>query len=362
MKADNRKHFPYVLGREEKDRILTEKLTELCRFHAKLCPEYGRMLEALGTDPDMITDYRQIPPLPVGLFKQMRLSSIDAACNDRSEDISGNYKVLTSSGTSGQAVSQIVLDGETRTAQQRALAEIGTDFLGEKRLPMLVIDCESTVKNREMFSARTAGIQGFSLFGAHRTFALNDDMRLDTDRVREFLDSYGAEPFLMFGFTYIIWESLLQTEDAELDLSNGILIHGGGWKKLADLNISEEMFRERLKSTFGLMRVHDYYGMAEQAGSIFMECEEGHMHCSDYSAVVIRRPDMSECDPGEKGIIEVMSTLPKSYPGHVLLTEDEGILLGEDDCPCGRKGAYFRVTGRIPRAEVRGCSDTYEKI
>ena len=53
--------------------------------------------------------------------------------------------------------------------------------------------------------------------------------------------------------------------------------------------------------------------------------------------------------------------LPTSYPGHVLLTEDEGEILGEDDCPCGRKGKYFKIYGRIKNAEVRGCSDTYEK-
>lgn len=51
--------------------------------------------------------------------------------------------------------------------------------------------------------------------------------------------------------------------------------------------------------------------------------------------------------------------LPHSYPGHSLLTEDEGIILGEDDCPCGRKGKYFKLTGRIKQAELRGCSDTY---
>ncbi|MHB8062980.1 MAG: LuxE/PaaK family acyltransferase [Ruminiclostridium sp.] len=51
--------------------------------------------------------------------------------------------------------------------------------------------------------------------------------------------------------------------------------------------------------------------------------------------------------------------IPRSYPGHALLTEDKGIILGEDDCPCGRFGKYFKVTGRIPKAEIRGCSDTY---
>ena len=57
--------------------------------------------------------------------------------------------------------------------------------------------------------------------------------------------------------------------------------------------------------------------------------------------------------------MEVVSVLPESYPGHVLLTEDEGVLLGEDDCPCGLKGKYFKILGRIKNAEIRGCSDTY---
>ena len=42
-----------------------------------------------------------------------------------------------------------------------------------------------------------------------------------------------------------------------------------------------------------------------------------------------------------------------------LLTEDEGCILGEDDCPCGRKGKYFKINGRLKNAEIRGCSDTY---
>ncbi|MEY8337804.1 hypothetical protein AALB16_07185 [Lachnospiraceae bacterium 62-35] len=42
------------------------------------------------------------------------------------------------------------------------------------------------------------------------------------------------------------------------------------------------------------------------------------------------------------------------------MTEDKGYFLGRDDCPCGRKGTYFKITGRIQKAEIRGCSDVYE--
>ena len=110
----------------------------------------------------------------------------------------------------------------------------------------------------------------------------------------------------------------------------------------------------------GIQHVHDYYGMVEQTGSIYMECGEGHLHAPIFSDVIIRRyTDFSEASIGEKGIIQVVSVLPKSYPGHSLLTEDEGILLGEDDCRCGRKGKYFKIIGRLKNAEIRGCSDVY---
>ena len=63
-------------------------------------------------------------------------------------------------------------------------------------------------------------------------------------------------------------------------------------------------------------------GMAEQLGSVFVECEYGHMHCSNYSDVHIRRPeDFSDAGIGERGLIELVSLLPTSYPGHAKLKE-----------------------------------------
>ena len=55
---------------------------------------------------------------------------------------------------------------------------------------------------------------------------------------------------------------------------------------------------------------------------------------------------------------EVLSTLPESHPGHALLTEDLGRVVHVDDCPCGRLGQTLVIEGRVPKAELRGCSDT----
>lgn len=348
---------PYSLGKGEKSRLLTERLLELTRLHRGNCPEYARILDSIGFEEKRVADYRDLPFLPVRLFKELELRSVP--CREV-------VKTMTSSGTTGQAVSRICLDKNTASNQQKAMVRIVSDFTGSTRMPMIIIDCPGVVKDRAMFSARGAGILGFSIFGSKRIFALDDDMKLDVEGVRTFLEQHKGHRVLLFGFTFMIWQHFyrellrLREKGITFDLSDGILIHGGGWKKLASEAVSQEEFRSRLRDACGLRHVHDYYGMVEQTGCIYMQCEYGHLHASVYSDVITRRPlDFSVCAFGEKGIIQVVSSIPESYPGHSLLTEDEGVILGEDDCPCGRKGKYFQVIGRIKNAEIRGCSDTY---
>ena len=348
---------PYSLKKEEKEKLLTERLAELTRLHQEKCPEYRHMLEAIDFDTDDIESYKDLPFLPVRLFKEMDLKSVSQ------DEV---VKTMTSSGTTGQAVSKIYLDRETSSNQQKTMVKIVSEFTGSSRMPMVIIDCPSVVKNRAMFSARGAGILGFSIFGAKKMYALNDEMKLDVEGLKEFLETYKGQRILLFGFTFMIWQHFykelvrIKNEGITFDLSNGILIHGGGWKKLISEAVSHEEFHKRIKDVCGLQDIHDYYGMVEQTGCIYMECECGHLHASIFSDVIIRRPlDFSEAEMGETGIIQVVSTIPESYPGHSLLTEDEGLILGEDDCPCGRKGKYFKINGRLKNAEIRGCSDTY---
>lgn len=348
---------PYSLERGEKEKMLTERLTELTKLHQDRCPEYARILESINFDVNRISSFRELPFLPVRLFKELELKSVAP------DDV---VKTMTSSGTTGQAVSKIYLDRATSSNQQKTMVKIVSDFTGSGRMPMLIIDCPSVVKDRAMFSARGAGILGFSIFSVKKIYALDDEMKLDVAGVKEFLEKYKGQKILLFGFTFMVWQHFykellrLRDENILFDLSNGILIHGGGWKKLTSEAVSPEEFHQRMNEICGLNHIHDYYGMVEQTGCIYMECECGHLHASIFSDVITRRPiDFSECEIGEKGIIQVVSTIPESYPGHSLLTEDEGIILGEDDCPCGRKGKYFKIIGRMKNAEIRGCSDTY---
>jgi len=348
---------PYSLNEKEKNELLTKRLAELTKCHKDRCLEYGKMLGSIGFDVNKTENYKDIPFLPVRLFKELELKSIPQ------EEI---VKTMTSSGTTGQAVSKIFLDRETAANQQKTMVKIVQEFTGSTRMPMIIIDCPGVLKNRTMFSARGAGILGFSVFGSKKIYALDDDMKLDIEGLREFLIQNKGQKILLFGFTFMIWQHFykellrLKAEGISFDLSDGVLIHGGGWKKLISEAVSHDEFHKKLGDVCGLKDIHDYYGMVEQTGCIYMECECGKLHASNFSDVIIRRPfDFTEADIGERGIIQVVSTIPESYPGHSLLTEDEGEVLGVDDCPCGRKGKYFKIYGRLKNAELRGCSDTY---
>ena len=336
---------PYSLNHAEKGRLYDTFLKQLSVHHQENCPEYRRIVSLAGENA----------PLPVRLFKEYELSSIP-----RDQVV----KTMTSSGTTGQRVSRIYLDRETSARQSRALSKIVSEFTGKDRLPMLVIDSKAVLKNRNLFSARGAGILGFSMLGRDLTYALDDNMEPDVSALDAFCTKYAGQQVLMFGFTYMIWQHFyrpLKERGVRLPLK-GVMIHGGGWKKLQDSAVSADGFRAGLMEVTGLEKVLNYYGMVEQTGSIFMECEHGHLHASNFSDIDIYSPtDFRKCGFHEKGLACLTSLLPTSYPGHILLTEDEGEILGEDDCPCGRMGKYFRIHGRMKGAEIRGCSDTYER-
>jgi phenylacetate-coenzyme A ligase PaaK-like adenylate-forming protein len=344
---------PYSLPKAKKADLYLKAISELTKLHYDGCPQYRRILDTIKFDLDNPRNLEAFPFLPVRLFKEYDLMSVG-----KSEVI----KTLTSSGTTGQAVSKIYLDRETAANQTKALVKIASSFLGTKRLPMLVIDTKSVVKDRNLFSARGAGILGFSMLGYDITYALDDQMNLDMETISSFLEKHNGTSILLFGFTFMIWKHFRMSLDKmrKINIDNGIMIHGGGWKRLYEQSVDNDVFRSAIAETCGIKKVYNYYGMVEQTGSIFMECEYGHLHASIFSDVIIRdHRNFESLGVGKEGLIQLISILPASYPGHLILSEDLGELLGEDDCPCGRMGKYFKVHGRIQNAEIRGCSDTY---
>lgn len=332
---------------ESKEALLLPELNDLVRYHYERCAPYARMIDAAWGGPRRYERLEDIPFLPVGLFKKLELSSTDAP-----------LMTLRSSGTSGQVPSRIVVDKATAARQSQALVSTFRSILGERRQPFLVIDTKDVLKPGDL-SARGAGVLGMMKFGANATFALDSELDLQRDTLLSFIEKYQGQPFLIFGFTFLVWSRLYQMcVDGEFDLSNGILVHSGGWKSLEEQKVSNPDFRAALGRRFGLRNICNFYGFVEQIGSVFTEGEDGLLHPPNFTDIIVRRPgDWQPAAPGEEGVVQTLSLLPLSYPGHSILTEDRGVIVEVDSGIGGRFGKAVRITGRVARAELRGCSD-----
>ena len=346
------KFNPFEIERKKKNKIYINQISLLNLHHYNQCEKYKKIINNLKFKLKSNNRLEDFPMLPARIFKKFDLKSIPE---------NKIVKKLVSSGTSGQELSKIYLDKKNASDQVRVLVKIMSTILGNKRLPMLVIDQKPKTTNKLIFNASTAAIYGFSIFGTQRNYLLDENKKIDYIVLNNFLKEYGADKFLIFGFTSLVYENLIQKLSVNLiksDFQNGILIHGGGWKKMEKLKTNNDIFKKKLVKKINLNKIYNYYGLVEQTGSVFIESKKcGYFHTSVYSDIFIRDKKFNVLKNKKKGLIQLMSLLPTSYPGHNILTEDIGEIIGEDNCKCGLKGKYFVLHGRAKEAEVRGCSD-----
>ena len=135
------------------------------------------------------------------------------------------------------------------------------------------------------------------------------------------------------------------------------IIHGGGWKKLQELNISTPVFKESFLK-HGDIRTINFYGMTEQLGAVSYECEFGNLHLPSCNRVIIRDLIKGLALPfGSVGLVQQLSLLPRSYPGVSILTDDLGMILSGNDCGCLNTNHIIKIEGRFRKADIRGCGN-----
>lgn len=337
---------PYGLGERQ---VVEENLLSLHRHHLENSTQFRNICQKLYPDSLNARGVLDLPPLPVGLFKAIDLHSLSSF-----HDVTS----ASSSGTTG-VKSRVRLDLPTRNRQAEALSLTMSHWLGSVRRPMLIVDSPITLADAAGLSARAAAIRSLYKFGKNHHYLLDEFGHVDTDGLKLWLKENESREIFVFGFTFLIWSSLItKLADEGIKLRNAIVFHGGGWKKMTDTAVSPANFSETLKTRFEVAEVHDYYGMVEQLGGIWVEGEDSVLLPSSFNHVIIRDPkSLAPLPKGEIGIIQSFSTLPLSYPGHSILTEDMGQIVANEY----RKDVYgdwgLRVHGRIPAAEPRGCSD-----
>lgn len=342
---------PYSWKKNKKHSLLIDCFNRLNNYHYKNCIKYKRIIDSVDPANKVKKKLDELPYLPVNIFKT-------------NEFITGSkkniFKTLHSSGTSGQDYTKIFLSRDNAILQTKVLSKIVSSFIGSKRLPMLAIDSSENYRKNTFFSARSAAIRGFSIFSNSITFALKKDSSFNKEVVQNFFRKNNGQKVIIFGFTYSVYKDfLLELEKVKLKYKfpSGILIHGGGWKKMLESKVSSSIFKKKVQNLLNITKIHNYYGLVEQTGSIYIECEKGNFHCSNFSDIIVRKETLGKAVFNKKGMVQLLSPLAISYPGHNILTEDLGKIIGEDNCSCGRMGKYFKIYGRLEKAEIRGCSD-----
>ncbi|MCH3964825.1 MAG: acyl-protein synthetase [Clostridium sp.] len=348
----------FQMYQEEKEKKLLDIIKGQLESN-KINANINSMYKKLNVDVSRISSLKQVPFIPVNMFKKFDLLT----CN--SENI---IRTLNSSATTSGIPSRIYLDRLTSIRQTQALLNTLKSFLGGKRRPLLILDTKSINKDGQILSARGAAIRGVSNFASSITYIMDEkdgELAVNLPRLEKFQCENADRDILVYGFTYIIWRRFvreLERRNIKLSLPGMKLLHSGGWKKLVSESVEKDEFNSRTARVFGTKKenIMDFYGMVEQLGVVFVDCEYGHKHVPDFADVIIRDFNtLDEVKPGQRGIIEVMSILGSSYPSQGILTEDVGELIGIDDCRCGRHGKYFKFRSRVEKAEIRGCGDTF---
>ncbi len=345
---------------DETDLIFMNSVCQEIIFHYENNPLYKRFCDRKGFNPyDKNISLSDIPPVSVSVFKNLggQLSSVS---ND-------NIRLkLQSSATSG-VPSTVVVDKITSKRQSKAMVKVLQHYIGKGTHPFLVMDIDPSSEFKHLLGARYAAVSGYLKFSNKTGFFLkaasNGVSYFDVTAMKNFLQDVGDKPVILFGFTYILYSNVLKaidTSQVNVKLPRGSkIIHIGGWKKLESEKISKELFNQKISTCFGLesQDVIDIYGFTEQMGLNYPSDIYGYKHTPIYSRILVRDPITKDVLPdGEEGLLEFITPIPHSYPGNAVLTDDLGMIVPGDD-ESGIKGTRFVITGRMKKAEIRGCGD-----
>ena len=98
---------------------------------------------------------------------------------------------------------------------------------------MLIVDEKKNYSRSKKFDAKAAAILGFSIFGRNHQYLIKDGS-IDYENLNKFLQKYSKQKFLIFGFTSLVYDQLInkldKTKIRKTFFENSMIIHGGGWK------------------------------------------------------------------------------------------------------------------------------------
>lgn len=311
-------------------------------------PAFARFCEARGVQPGSWSSWRDLPPVPARAFRERGLVSRGPA-----------QAVFRTSGTTGGGAER----GEHRVPDlslyhASLLPNFEAHLLPDgARLPMLsLIPPPREVPDSSL--SHMIGVVEAELAPGTRYF-VDRDGRLDEHGLRSALgDAEGArDPVLVVGtaFAFVHLLDALAKESTRFRLPDGSrVMETGGFKGRSRAVPREELYAA-IDSRLGIPsdRIVNEYGMTELLSQFYEPVLTGGARLHHPPPWVRTRvADPATLEPLPPGRVGLLCHFDLANLGSVccVLTEDLGVE------PPEAEGHGFRVLGRNPGAEPRGCS------
>lgn len=295
---------------------------ELFAFQAERCAPYREYLSLTGVDPATVGSVKEIPFLPIELFKSHRVY-----CGEGEPEI-----VFTSSTTGGGEPSRHFM--ARKADYEKTFAAAFSLFYGSPAGHSIYALLPGYLEREGSSLVYMAGhliAEGGGGFYLDRYDLMLKDMERD------------SKPKILLGVSYALLDL---AEKHAPKLRDTIVMETGGMKGRRE-EMPKEAFHALLCEAFGVEAVHSEYGMAELSSQAYSS-GGGVFRTPPWMRVVVRDPNdpFASMPQGSAGGVDIIDLANISSCAFIQ-TQDLGIV---------HPDGGFSILGRADRSEIRGCN------
>ena len=309
----------------------TEKAIKVFLFQYQNNQVYKRFADNLNCDPFSIKAIKQIPFLPISLFKNHTIISADIVPE----------LIFRSSGTTNFGNSQHFV--KEPAIYEASFTKTFNQFYGNVQDYCFVALLPSYLERQgssliymveKMMEISRHPLNGFHLYDhqelSHKLFNLEKQ----------------GQKTLLIGVTYALIEF---ARNYSMPLKHTIVMETGGMKGKEKEMVRTEV-HQILKEAFSLNQIHSEYGMTELLSQAYAP-RDGIFYAPPWMKVLIREEDdpfkLNSADVKNiVGVINVVD-LANVFSCSFIATDDIGKLHADGS---------FEVLGRMDNSDIRGCS------
>ncbi len=306
---------------------------DIFRFQMEHAPVYARFVQLLhpGFSVQDVSDYRQIPFIPIDFFKSQKIVAEGLPVQD----------YFMSSGTTSQGAVQsrhylcdTDLYAQCYTRAFRIFWGDPGRYVFLALLPNYLEQPHSSLicMMKGLISQSTHPESGFYLY----------DKQMLAEKLREL--EARQQKTMLFGVSYALLDL---AEACPMPLRHTIVLETGGMKGRRK-ELPKEELHQILRAAFQLQAVHSEYGMCELLSQAYSVGDGLRFRCPPWMRILIRQSQ----DPlaweteGHSGGINVID-LGNMFSCPFIATQDLG-----RSYPDGS----FSVIGRFDNSDIRGCN------